>query len=513
MLLQKLTKRLTIFILIFILCINNFAAVVSDNDGSAFVTKSEFDALKNSFASQIENYNNSIEQKIDGAIAAYLAGLRVSTRYVLKSILNDINSKGFNYNGAAGFPFTNGSLTITCTEQTPEVYANGTFTYQNLTEVSGNWSKSHHTGAGRANYRAKTGAGTAWRFVQLYGENCLENYMNLYEQLIFSITDSPALHDGSNYALAHTYNGSPLNRNTNLTTESYVAGSNGSWQKRSGTGSSATYTNTGLSSGNGYTTLSKSIINSINNATQGYAAPIDEISRTTYGYGYRSDATLENLLTKTNPMNSSTDTDNEKVTFNTPLFWSCINGSCPWGTGASGQQAPVTTGAYEHLYWNKQYVNTSRFALTDVNIYGATLSYGAPVKYYHGLPICKNENSLGSLTFSLKPMAVGSGTVANKVGLCFRTAPFANMSPASDTANNMKNIQYKKQTDDTYTYCNSAGGVDNLEPGTTYDFLIEDFPTDTVLWVKPYRVQNSSSTGTTVYAYLTTVGDIVLEEY
>ena len=65
--------------LIIILCLsfitNSFAAIVSDNDGSAFVTKAEFDALKKNFSSQIDNYNESIDKKIDGAIAAYLAGL------------------------------------------------------------------------------------------------------------------------------------------------------------------------------------------------------------------------------------------------------------------------------------------------------------------------------------------------------------------------------------------------------------------------------------------------------
>jgi hypothetical protein len=45
----KLMKRLLAFVLIFILCIETFAAAVSDNDGSAFITKAEFDSLKNNF--------------------------------------------------------------------------------------------------------------------------------------------------------------------------------------------------------------------------------------------------------------------------------------------------------------------------------------------------------------------------------------------------------------------------------------------------------------------------------
>ena len=68
-------KKALCLIFAFLLSINSFAAVVSDNDGAAFITKAEFEALKTDFNDQIENYNASIDNKIDGAIASYLAGL------------------------------------------------------------------------------------------------------------------------------------------------------------------------------------------------------------------------------------------------------------------------------------------------------------------------------------------------------------------------------------------------------------------------------------------------------
>ena len=71
-------KKALCLIFAFLLSINSFAAVVSDNDGAAFITKAEFEALKKNFSNQIDNYNNSIDNKIDGAIAAYLAGTRLS---------------------------------------------------------------------------------------------------------------------------------------------------------------------------------------------------------------------------------------------------------------------------------------------------------------------------------------------------------------------------------------------------------------------------------------------------
>ena len=58
------------------------AAIISDNDGAAFVTKAEFEALKQNFADQIDNYNTSIDSKIDGAIAYYLAGIKLAKKSV-----------------------------------------------------------------------------------------------------------------------------------------------------------------------------------------------------------------------------------------------------------------------------------------------------------------------------------------------------------------------------------------------------------------------------------------------
>lgn len=69
-------KKIFICILsILLLCCSVFASVVSDNDGSAFITKAEFDSLKNNFQSQLDLYNSGIDNKIDAAIASYLSGI------------------------------------------------------------------------------------------------------------------------------------------------------------------------------------------------------------------------------------------------------------------------------------------------------------------------------------------------------------------------------------------------------------------------------------------------------
>ena len=93
----KLLKRLVALFLVVLISIESFAAIVSDNDGAAFITKAEFDSLKNEFKAQIDQYNTSIDSKIDGAIASYLEGIKVDKQskiYMIDNIKHymDINN-------------------------------------------------------------------------------------------------------------------------------------------------------------------------------------------------------------------------------------------------------------------------------------------------------------------------------------------------------------------------------------------------------------------------------------
>ena len=86
-------KQKLAWLLIVLMSINSFAAVVGDNDGAAFITKAEFESLKNDFQSQINRYNSSLDNKIDGAIANYLFGVSVakeSTPRILVDNYEDI---------------------------------------------------------------------------------------------------------------------------------------------------------------------------------------------------------------------------------------------------------------------------------------------------------------------------------------------------------------------------------------------------------------------------------------
>ena len=140
-----------------LLSIESFAAVVSDNDGSAFITKAEFDSLKNNFQSQIDNYNTSIDSKIDGAIAAYLAGIRVAKATEETSIVNTI--KESSVNGIKLYR-TNSVIQATVAQTAKyNVSVNATATaWYNLTSTNRHGSASR----GRQNSGSNDGAGTAW---------------------------------------------------------------------------------------------------------------------------------------------------------------------------------------------------------------------------------------------------------------------------------------------------------------------------------------------------------------
>lgn len=97
-----IVKKLLISILTLILILNvsMYSAVVSDNDGSAFITKSEYDSLKNDFQSQLDKYNSSIDNKIDDAVASYIAGITTEKTTELTNIYDYLGGANIKF----GFP-------------------------------------------------------------------------------------------------------------------------------------------------------------------------------------------------------------------------------------------------------------------------------------------------------------------------------------------------------------------------------------------------------------------------
>ena len=79
-------KKFAALFLVVLMSIESFAAVVSDNDGAAFITKAEFDSLKNSFQFELNNINSGIDNKLQSAINGYLEGIK-ETKIVERSRL------------------------------------------------------------------------------------------------------------------------------------------------------------------------------------------------------------------------------------------------------------------------------------------------------------------------------------------------------------------------------------------------------------------------------------------
>ena len=102
---SKIGKRVLAFFLVALMNINTYAAVGA-NDGSAFVTKAEFDALIDTFNGQMDTYQSGLNTKIDGAVANYLAGLSSQSRkkmdiynngWSVLSCINGVQDPTFNY--------------------------------------------------------------------------------------------------------------------------------------------------------------------------------------------------------------------------------------------------------------------------------------------------------------------------------------------------------------------------------------------------------------------------------
>ena len=73
---SKKNKIVLSSVVYLVLCFNSIASVVSDNDGAAFITKAEYDAMKIDFQSMLNDFNTGIDSKIEKAIQGYIDGIK-----------------------------------------------------------------------------------------------------------------------------------------------------------------------------------------------------------------------------------------------------------------------------------------------------------------------------------------------------------------------------------------------------------------------------------------------------
>lgn len=89
-------KRIILIVLV-LFCTSSFASIVSDNDESVLITKSEFESLKKDFSNQIDNYKFSVDKKIDGAISSYLANYKLQKQEKIDRLLDENAVYGGKY--------------------------------------------------------------------------------------------------------------------------------------------------------------------------------------------------------------------------------------------------------------------------------------------------------------------------------------------------------------------------------------------------------------------------------
>ena len=104
-------KKLAVVLLVVLMSIESLAATVSDSDGNAFVTKAEFEKLKYEFNVQINRYNNSIDNKIDGVISNYLNSLRLNSK-IERSVISYNEDGIVSIEDKTTLPWTEGYINI-----------------------------------------------------------------------------------------------------------------------------------------------------------------------------------------------------------------------------------------------------------------------------------------------------------------------------------------------------------------------------------------------------------------
>ena len=88
----KMSKRIVALFMILLLCTNTYATS-SSFDGTAFVTKAEFDSLVANFNDQMNVYQSGLNAKIDNAVTSYIAGLSTETYIDQDKLINNLSNK------------------------------------------------------------------------------------------------------------------------------------------------------------------------------------------------------------------------------------------------------------------------------------------------------------------------------------------------------------------------------------------------------------------------------------
>ena len=107
--------------------------------------KAEFDSLRNTFQSQLNEYNSSIDNKIDVAIASYLAGIKTGNSRTAIPVLSGEVYMFDNTDASTRMRYVYGPPAMKGTTQTGEWSDNATYGKMVLMSVGVNSASSHNS--------------------------------------------------------------------------------------------------------------------------------------------------------------------------------------------------------------------------------------------------------------------------------------------------------------------------------------------------------------------------------
>ncbi|MBO6120019.1 MAG: hypothetical protein J6P02_06085 [Lachnospiraceae bacterium] len=462
----RIVKRALALFLIVLMSIENFAAVVSDNDGAAFITKAEFDSLKNNFQAQIDQYNTSIDSKIDGAIASYLAGINLTKVSILTNELKKAEEDSVNN---VTFQYWN---TPVATSDVPDVRA-GFF-------LSANFGCGYHVQGTRTVHGyhivSNVNAGGAFNW-SYYPDGSTENpnYTSSYywSKLPFAkfddvgtvtagnsdpwVLDNLARHrlKISLKTVSNSFGESPQNVvwPTGIThvTGNVVTDFSTRSETMNGPG---VFDWTSTFNLVGYSARPESTISHIwsyndlsgdeaNNEFLKYqlSGTIPDTYTDTVVFDYRD--VYSSLNQKNYTIETSTTSKGSTISvFNRQSDGSDIS----WYTVAG--QPRINTGATFIWTWNQQIVRQQKWSNLTTQYWNNR--FNIPFYKYYGIPICKTENKPGKLKFKLKITNSRTDGNTDPLKYIFRIMdrPFPNSGvPDSLIEDGVERVLYKKRVD------------------------------------------------------------------
>ena len=462
----KSCVKINIVVFIFIMmCFVCNAAIVSDNDGGAFVTKAEFETLKNDFDAQINNYNKSIDNKIDGAVASYLAGIKTSKLLEIDSLLNKVNNQTTYSKG--WFPMCK-TFNFSATNRP----VNGQIAMQLL------WVGGMGTTVNN------------WKSHQIYSLNINSSSGTVRDTLVY--VDQPSARtDGKYYCIEKSndksfaiYQGNHLD----VLYKEALVGIRFGWTQDYGVANQTnpTWTVDTLKNESGnwvamttlptiaYSTIYRPLTETlVESDVPAYFLPTYELTETEQIWPIMGSCstTKDTICLYIDNFSKSTPS-NIKSTLECG-FKGHINGLN--GTTVSQWSAYNDVSATT-LNWYYNYHPLESIAVSDIAVKEvSSVMSNKKYEFYCGLPICNIANN-GTLTLELK-FHSESG---NKIHYAIKSSTFKNDSTyTNDTSLNLR------MSDDT------AITSQEVDDGTTLKLKC-DVRKDTTLWIKAYDVSDNT---------------------